>query len=142
MKGQPEGIPGSPLAAGLAYIAMVFALGFVLGTMRTLLVHDSQGAGRLLGVLIELPIMLAASWFLCSYLVRRFRVAAAIAPRAIMGGVAFAVLLLAELLVGAALFGRTPAGQLALYREASYAIGLTAQCAFALMPLAQLRQAR
>jgi hypothetical protein len=126
----------APVLAGIAYFALVFALGFLLGTVRTFFVRDAPSGGRLLGVLIELPIMLAASWFLCRYAVRRFNVAPAVGPRASMGGVAFALLLLAELLVGALLFGRTPAEHLVLYRDASYAVGLAAQVAFALMPLA------
>lgn len=56
-----------------------------------------------------------------------------------MGGLAFALLLLAELLVGALLLGRTPAEHFALYAEASHALGLVAQLGFGLMPLVQLR---
>jgi hypothetical protein len=131
---------GSPLVAGAAYFAMVFALGFLLGTARTLLVPDAPGGGRLLGVLIELPVMLAASWFLCRHAVRRFGVAPLLGPRALMGGFAFVLLMLAELLVGVLLAGRTPADHVALYRDASYALGLAAQVVFALMPVAQLRR--
>jgi hypothetical protein len=121
---------------------MVFALGFLLGVVRTLFVQEAPSTGRLPGVLIELPIMLVASWFLCRYTVRRFRVAPTVVARATMGGVAFALLLLAEMLVGVLLFGRTPAEQVALYRDTSYAAGLAAQMAFALMPLIQLRRDR
>jgi hypothetical protein len=131
--------PRSPIAAGAVYFVMVFVLGFVLGTIRTLFVQDAPSGGRLLGVLIELPIMLAASWFLCRDVVRRFAVAPAVGERAVMGGVAFALLFLAELLVGALLFGRTPVQHFALYRDASYALGLAAQIGFALMPLIQWR---
>ena len=123
----------------MACFALVFALGFLLGTLRTVFVRDAPTAGRLLGVLIELPIMLTASWFLCRTVIRRFAVAPTIAARAVMGGLAFALLLLAEILVGALLFGRTPGEHFALYREASYALGLGAQIAFALMPLVQMR---
>lgn len=129
---------GSPFIAGVAYFALVFALGFVLGTVRTLFVQDAPGAGRLLGVLIELPIMLVASWIVCRDAVRRFTVAPAVAARSTMGGVAFALLLLAELLVGILLFGRTPAEHFALYGDTSYAVGLAAQVAFASMPLMQM----
>lgn len=132
----------SSVVAGIAYFAMVFALGFVLGTLRTLFVQAVPDAGRLVGVLIELPIMLVASWFACRYLVRRFAVAPEVVPRATMGGVAFALLLIAEMLVGAVLFGRTPAEHVALYREASYALGLAAQAAFALLPFARMRRDR
>lgn len=123
------------LVAGAGYFALVFALGFVLGTVRTIFVGG--GGDRLLGVLIELPIMLAASWLLCAWIVRRFAVAAATGPRLAMGGLAFLLLMLAEMGLGA-LFGRTPAQHLLLYREPSYAIGLLAQILFAAVPLAQL----
>jgi hypothetical protein len=130
----------APFMAGIAYFALVFALGFLLGTARTLFVQDAPSGGRLVGVLIELPIMLAASWFLCRRLIRRFAVAPTIADRAVMGGLAFALLLLAELALGALLFGRTPGEHFALYRDASYALGLAAQLAFGLMPWLQTRQ--
>jgi hypothetical protein len=127
----------SSILAGAYYCALVFALGFVLGTVRTLFVQDAPSGGRLTGVLIELPIMLMASWFLCAQAVRRFGVAPDWTPRAVMGLVAFALLMLAELAVGMLLFGRTPTQHLALYQDASYALGLAAQLAFALMPMLQ-----
>jgi hypothetical protein len=131
--------PKAPILAGLVYFALVFALGFLLGTVRTLFVRDAPSGGRLLGVLIELPIMLSVSWFLCRTVIRRFAVASTAAARAVMGGFAFVLLLLTELLAGALLFGRTPGEHFALYREASYALGLAAQIGFALMPLIQMR---
>jgi hypothetical protein len=134
-----------PVLAGIAYFALVFALGFLLGTVRTFFVRDAPSGGRLLGVLIELPIMLSASWFLCRYIVSHFAVAPTVVARAVLGGVAFVLLLLAEILVGALLFGRTLGQHFALYSDASYALGLAAQIAFALMPLMpliQLRQGR
>jgi hypothetical protein len=132
--------PRMPILAGIAYFALVFALGFLLGTVRTIFVQDAPSAIRLLGVLIELPIMLSASWFICRYIISRFAVAPRVVARAVMGSLAFALLFLAELLVGALLFGRTPSEHFALYRDASYALGLAAQIAFALMPLVQLWQ--
>ena len=128
-----------PILPGLIYFVLVFALGFLLGIVRTLFLQAVPDAGRLTGVLIELPIMLGASWFLCRGLVRRFAVVSTVAARAVMGGLAFALLLLAELLLGALLFGRGPAEQVALYAEASYALGLLAQIGFGLMPWIQMR---
>lgn len=130
---------GLGIVAGIAYFALVFGLGFVLGTLRTLLVANAADGGRLMGVLVELPVMIGASWFLCRLVIRRLAVAPTVRARALMGGLALALLLLAELALGAWLFGRTPAAQLALYKEASYALGLAAQLAFALLPLIQLR---
>lgn len=136
----PTQSPKAPILAGIAYFALVFALGFLLGTVRTLFVRDAPSGGRLVGVLIELPIMLSASWFLCRYVIRRFAVASTVIARAVMGGLAFGLLMLAELLVGALLFGRTPGQHFALYRDASYALGLVAQIGFSLMPLLQMRR--
>lgn len=130
----------APILAGVIYFALAFALGFLLGTARTLFVQNVSGASRLLGVLIELPIMLSASWLLCRTVIRRFAVAPTVTARAGMGGLAFVLLMLAEILVGALLFGRTPGQDFALYRDASYALGLAAQIGFALMPLIQMRQ--
>lgn len=131
----------TPIVAGAAYFGLVFALGFLLGTARTLFVQHAAGNARLLGVLIELPLMLIASWLLCRAVIRRLKVAPTLVARALMGGLAFALLLLAELALGALLFGRTPAEHWALYQEASYALGLAAQVAFAFMPLLQMRRA-
>lgn len=127
-------------AAGAAYFALVFALGFLLGTLRTLLVPDAPGRSRLVGVSIELPIMLVASWFASKYIVRRFAVPPTVGARALMGGIAFVLLLLAELAVGVFLFHRSAAEHFALYADASYALGLAAQIGFALMPLLQMRR--
>lgn len=126
-----------PWLAALAYFGLVFALGFVLGTVRTLLLL--HGGTRLMGVLLELPAMLLASWWLCAWVLRRLRVPARDTVRLAMGGLAFVLLIAAEMQLGALLFGRTPAGHFALYQEASHALGLAAQVLFALMPWLRLR---
>ena len=48
------------IAAALRYFGIIFALGFVLGTIRTLWLAPIVGTVG--AVLIELPIMLIASW--------------------------------------------------------------------------------
>jgi hypothetical protein len=133
---------GVPILPGIVYFALVFTLGFLLGIVRTFFVRDAPSGGRLLGVLIELPIMVSASWFLCRYVIRRFAVASTVVARAVMGGLAFVLILLAELAVGALLFGRTQSEHFVLYREASYALGLAAQIAFVLIPLIQMGQGK
>jgi hypothetical protein len=130
----------SRLTAGAIYFALVFALGFLLGTLRTLLVPDTPGRSRLVGVSIELPVMLVASWFASKYVIRCFAVPPTFGARALMGGLAFLLLLLAEFAVGVLLFQRSVAEHLALYADASYALGLAAQIGFALMPLLQMRR--
>ncbi len=51
------------LLAGTAYLAIVFAAGFALGTLRTLFLEDD--VGWLPGNAIELPFMLTVSWLVC-----------------------------------------------------------------------------
>ena len=126
------------LKAGAAYFAIVFAAGFVLGTARVLLVIPL--VGELPATLLELPVMLGISWFVCGKLIKRFKVPQATSPRVIMGAVAFSLLMFAEVILSLTIFQRpvqeftheltTPQGLL----------GLAGQIAFALMPL--IRRAR
>jgi ABC-type polysaccharide/polyol phosphate export permease len=85
---------------------------------------------------------LARLGFFCRYVIRRFNVASTVAARVAMGGSAFALLLLAELVLGALLSGRTTAEHFALYRDTSYALGLVAQLGFGLMPLVRMGQGK
>ena len=123
------------LAAGAAYFAIVFALGFVLGTIRVLVL--SLAVGDIGGTLIEPPVMLAASSFVCGSLVLRFRVPPDWPDRLAMGGVAFGLLMAAELCMSILLFGRSPGAHLETYRSWGAIAGLVGQLLFAAMPLAQ-----
>ena len=49
------------LLAGAAYFAVVFATGFALGVVRVLVTAPRLGETG--AVLLEVPIILAASWF-------------------------------------------------------------------------------
>jgi hypothetical protein len=113
----------------------VFAIGLVLGTIRVLVVIPRVGETN--AVLLELPLMLALSWFACSWLVRRLAVPRNAAHRLVMGAVAFALLMLTELGVSVLGFGRTLAEHLAGYQAQGAQLGLAAQLAFALFPLVQ-----
>jgi hypothetical protein len=121
------------IVAGAAYFLIVFLLGFGLGTIRVLLV--APRLGETTAVLLEIPLMLAASWVSCGWCLRRFEIATKTEARAVMGGVAFALLMAAELAVSVLLFGRSPNGFVGGYRTTPGAIGLAAQVAFGLMPL-------
>jgi hypothetical protein len=58
--------------AGALYAIIVFVIGFILGTIRVLLV--APRLGETTAVIIEAPIMLAASWFVCRWCVGRLSV--------------------------------------------------------------------
>jgi hypothetical protein len=127
--------PGAATAirAGVAYFAVVFAAGFVLGTIRILLL--APGIGQLAAVLVELPVMLAIAWLVCRWLVRRLAVGSAWTERLLMGVVAFVLLLAAELALALALFGGTVTGFLAELGTPEGAAGLAGQVVFAALPL-------
>jgi hypothetical protein len=126
------------IIAGLVYVAMVFMVGFGLGAIRVTLIVPHLG--ETLAVLLEAPIMLAISWKASHWCVARFQVPAGAGARIIMGAVALAILLLAELSVSAFFFGRSATQYVASYRSMAGIIGLAAQIAFAALPLLQTRR--
>jgi hypothetical protein len=121
--------------AGVAYFIIVFAIGFVLGVVRTALLAVYPEVDRLTAVLVETPIILIASWFVCRSVVRRMKVSAHVLLRLTMGAVAFSLLLLAEAMLGLVFSGRPLVEHWTLYREPSYLAGLLGQILFALAPL-------
>lgn len=125
------------LTAGCAYFAMIFLLGFALGTARILLAERQLGATG--AVLVELPLMLATSWIACRWSLRRFAIPNGSLPRLAMGAIAFALLMEAEMLVSIGLIGLNLGEHLATYRTAPALLGLAAQVAFAAFPLVRRR---
>lgn len=82
------------LKTGVVYFALVFGMGFLLGTLRVFLVAPRLGART--AELIEAPFMLAVTFLAARWTVRRLAVPAGWAPRLAMGGVALGLLLAAE----------------------------------------------
>ncbi len=126
----------SAVTAGVGYFVAAFGLGFLLGTARVLVVAPAVGVVQ--ATLIEVPIMLVASWRICSWIVRMLGVSSAPRARVTMGALAFTLLIAAETVLGVLGFGLTLQQQLAGYREPGPMLGLVAQIAFALFPLAQV----
>ena len=123
------------IKAACAYFTIVFAAGFALGTVRVFML--APVLGELGAVLLELPIMLAISWFVCRAAVRRFAVPAGWDQRAIISATAFVLLMLAELGLSVFVFGRPAGAFLASLASPSGAVGLLGQFAYALFPLFQ-----
>ena len=121
------------LIAGTAYFLALFALGFVLGTIRVMLV--APPFGELAATFAEVPVMLTAAFFACCWAIRRWHVPRTIAIRWAMVLWFLALLLLFETLGGATLFARTMAEQWAALATPAGLLGLSAQIIAALLPL-------
>lgn len=129
----PERLKG--LRAALLYWALVFAVGFVFGAVRTLWLAPLVGA--LAAVAIELPLMLAASWLVARRLIRLLGITAP-AEALIMGFAALALLLGSEAALAWALARQGPGKWAAGLATPPGALGLAGQVLFALIPLAAL----
>ena len=80
--------------AGVLYFALVFGVGFVLGTIRTLYVVPRLGTRT--AELMETPIMLVVTVLAARWVVRLLAVPFALSIRLGMGCVALALMLAAE----------------------------------------------
>ena len=125
------------VVAGILYFAVVFAFAFAIGTVRVLLV--APRLGETLAVVLELPVVLAASWACCGAVVTSLAVSPRSGDRMMMGGVAFVVLQAAEALLAIFVFGRTPTVYLAAFTTLAGQLGLAGQSGFALIPLVRRR---
>ena len=115
---------------GCFYFAAVFAIGFVFGTFRTLFL--APRLGEFAAVVTELPMILAAAWIICGWLLRDRN--ASLSEAAGMAAVAFLMLMLAETALSVVLSGRSVTQHLALYSEPAHLLGLAGQIAFASFP--------
>lgn len=121
------------LTSATVYCLALFALGFVLGTIRVLFLAPL--IGEMGATLVEVPVMLGAAFFLCRWVVGRWLVSPELAARWGMAFWFLVLLFLLETLVGVALFGRTMSDTLAGLATPAGLIGLTAQVIAALLPL-------
>jgi hypothetical protein len=125
-----------PLQAAVAYFAIVFAAGFILGTIRVVVLEPVLGG--LAAVAVETPVILTISWIISGLLIRRFDIAPALLARLMMGVFAFCFLLAAELNLSMVAFGRSAAEFAAGLAEPAGLLGLSAQLVFAAMPALRL----
>jgi hypothetical protein len=121
------------LAAGSAYFLVVFAAGFVLGTLRNLLVAPQ--VGEVAAAVLEVPVMLAISWFVCGWVLEKIHVAPRTMDRLVMGAIALGLLLLAEALVSVGLADVSLSEHFRSYSRPAPRIGLAAQLLYACFPL-------
>lgn len=121
--------------AGLVYFGIVFAVGFALGALRFFVLIPRLG--ETIGVLLELPIILTLAWMVSRWLIARFDIPEIFHLRLVMGGCAFALLMLAEIGGSAIGFGQTLSEHMEQYRKLPALLGLAGQTAFAAFPVVQ-----
>lgn len=127
----------SPIKAAASYFALIFMLGFALGTLRVMWLAPM--VGEVAAVLAELPVMLTASYFAARWLTRRFDITSH-RDAALMGGTAFALLMLAEAILSRALSGTGIAEWFAALFSVPGLYGLAGQIGFGVMPLGARRK--
>ena len=120
-----------PVAAA-AYFGLVFAVGFALGVWRTLLLVPRLGERW--AELLEMPLMVGASYLAARWVVRRFAVRRDARSRLYVGFFALGLMLIAELLMVLLAQRASLAEYVAGRDPISGAIYLLALCLFALMP--------
>ena len=127
------------IKAGLAYFALVFGAGFVLGALRVSLLVPRFG--ERISELAEMPLMFAVVVFAARFVMRRFAVPPSISARLGTGLLALALLLAAELLLAVVLQERSLADYLASRDPVSGSVYLAMLGLFALMPVLVARTA-
>ena len=118
------------------YFAIVFAVGFLLGALRVLLVVPA--IGELPATAAELPLLLLVSWVACGFLVKQNAFASTLPQRLAMGAIAFSILMLCELGFSTLVFNRTLVDYLAQFHNPPGLLGLAGQVMFAAIPALQL----
>jgi hypothetical protein len=98
------------LAAAALYFAIVFAVGFILGPVRVLLLEPM--VGNTFAVVIEAPFLLAAIVWAARHVSCRMKVSPLLPDLLVMGCSAAVLVLLADLAIGLPLRGITMADQL------------------------------
>lgn len=126
------------IKGGVLYFAIVFAAGFLLGALRVLAL--APFVGELAATIFELPIILAISWWACGYTIDRAAVPAHAAGRIVMGFLAFALLMAAEVSLVLVVDGRLPRPE--SWLATAKLIGLAGQFLYATFPSLMLARGR
>ncbi|HRK19530.1 MAG TPA: hypothetical protein PK970_11280 [Hyphomicrobiaceae bacterium] len=119
------------VVAAIAYFVLIFGAGFCLGAVRELAVRPALGAT--VGIIIEVPLMLAIAWGAAGFVSRRFSLRGR--GEAIATGVgAFVILIAAEMMLFSALSGRPALELTGEWATVGGMIGLAAQVLSAAFP--------
>jgi len=120
------------IKAGLAYFALVFGAGFVLGALRVSILVPRFG--ERISELSEMPLMFAVIIIVARFVINRFAVPFSIVARLGTGLLALVLLLAAELLLAVIVQERSLADYVASRDPISGSVYLAMLALFALMP--------
>jgi hypothetical protein len=116
---------------GLYYYLIVFTFAFLMGVARVLVV--APRLGQMAAVMIEVPILIAASLFVSRYLIGSSVLT--VLQLALMGLTAFILTMASEALLAELLQGNGVAAWAASLATPVGLLGLAGQVIFALMPI-------
>ncbi len=116
---------------GLLYFAAVFTFAFATGVARVLVV--APWLGPTAAVLLEVPILVLASWIVARRLLRNRSFT--LPQRAAMGASAFALTMVSEAALAAIMRGQGVVDWAASVATPLGLVGLAAQVAFAAVPI-------
>lgn len=126
-----------PGRAALLYLAVIFTLAFAFGAFRVSWL--APRIGDVAAVLIEVPLILIASYVAARAIMPRFGIRNGVAALT-MGALAFALLLMLECALAVLAFGQSATAWAAALATLPGMIGLLGQLGFALMPWAVMRR--
>lgn len=118
--------------AALAYFALVFGVGFALGSLRVPFLVPRVGVRY--AELLEMPLMFCAMLLSARFIVSRFQLPASASVRLSTGLIALALLLMAELLLNTLVLRQSLTEYIASRDPVSGAAYLVMLGLFAVMP--------
>lgn len=114
----------------IAYFSTVFAFAFAMGVARTLVIAPRIGTTA--AVLLEVPILLAASWVIARRLLRDRDLA--LPQRMAVGTIAFVLTMASEVVLSALMRGQSAGEWAAVVATPIGLVGLAGQLGFAAIP--------
>lgn len=132
-------LPARTIKAGMTYFMLVFGAGFVLGSVRVLLLVPRLGERA--AELIEMPFMFVVVLVSARFIIKRFSLPANALPCLGAGFLALCLLVVAEIILGVALQDQTLGDYLASRDPVSGIVYLVMLVLFAVMPFPLARAA-
>ena len=121
------------LRAALTYFVLVFAAGCVLGPIRVLLLEPIFG--RLIATLIEGPVLIVTMIVAARFVIRWFLLTGLAVELTLVGIIAFAAVMLADLLIGLFAFETSIGDQLLELLTPAGLVYVVLLAIFAVMPV-------